>query len=34
MIYILTFLAGATVGYIAEYVFDILSDEYDNDSQH
>ena len=34
MIYILTFLAGVAVGYITEYVFDMLSDEYDDDSQH
>jgi len=33
MIYILTFLAGVAIGYAIEELRDMLTDEYDDDSQ-
>ena len=33
MIYILTFLGGVAIGYCIESLRDMLTDEYDDDSQ-
>ncbi len=34
MIYVITFIAGIAVGYTIEFILDMLTDEYHDDSQH